>query len=111
LGSVIKIRCESGNVPDVRLARHSTPGDEYFNSATVIKTPLLFVVVEHGKRRGTDSREQETLHSGIALRDDIGVAVLGNDPFEPEQLSFASGEMASRERGEDSLIHQGAVDE
>jgi hypothetical protein len=84
LGRIIKIRCESGNVPDVRLARTSTIGDEHFDSTTAIEMPLLFIIVEYGKRGRVDAEEQETFHTGITLRGDVRIALLRNDPFEPE---------------------------
>jgi hypothetical protein len=111
LGRIIKICCEGGNVPDVCLAGHSPVFDEDFNSTTVIEPPLLFVVVEYGERRKVNARKQETLYSHITMRDDVRVAVLRGYPFKPEQLGFASREMASREREEDFLIRQRAVDE
>jgi hypothetical protein len=85
--------------------------DEDCNSATAIETPFFFVVVEYGECGRIDSREQETLYPGLTIGNDVRVAVLRGYPFEPEQFSFAPREMASRERGEGFLIHQGAVDE
>jgi len=111
LGSIITICFESCGVADIGLAGHATIANGHLDPATVVEASLFFVAVQGRESGRIDPCEQNTLHPGTGIGNDVWIAIMGEETLEPRQFGLISREIAPGERVQDTLVHQGAVDE
>jgi hypothetical protein len=111
LGSIITICFESCDVANIGLAGHATTVNGHLDSTAVVQVPLFFVAVQGRESGRIDPCEQNPLYPGTGIGNDVWITVMGEETLEPRQFGLTPGEIAPGERVEDTLTHQGAVNE